>query len=271
MCIRDRPRTWCSTPGSGATPRVPRPRWTACSPPRPSRPQTPRPLPPRRRRTRHRHRHRRTRPRAGAGHGRGGRSAGGPLPVRAARGRHGVDLVDQHDRPAADRRIGQGPARRVHCIPVVTSEAVMWHAGRVAVLGGGVMGEALVVAVLRSGLAADAVIVAEKAGARAQALAATHGVRTTAAAAEAVAGADVVVVAVKPQDVAGVLAEIGPALADGALVVTVAAGLPLAFYEARLPAGTPVVRVMPNTPAVIGAGAGAMSTGSGTDHGRGVG
>ena len=138
----------------------------------------------------------------------------------------------------------------------------MWHAGRVAVLGGGVMGEALVVAVLRSGVAADAIIVAEKAGARAQALGATHGVRTTAAAAEAVAGADVVVVAVKPQDVAGVLAEIGPALADGVLVVTVAAGLPLAFYEARLPAGTPVVRVMPNTPAVIGAGAGAMSGGS---------
>jgi pyrroline-5-carboxylate reductase len=138
----------------------------------------------------------------------------------------------------------------------------MWQAGRVAVLGGGVMGEAIVVAVLRSGVAADAVIVAEKAGARAQALAATHGVRTTGAAAEAVAGADVVVVAVKPQDVAGVLAEIGPALADGVLVVTVAAGLPLAFYEARLPAGTPVVRVMPNTPAVIGAGAGAMSGGS---------
>src|SRR5665648_127777 len=101
------------------------------------------------------------------------------------------------------------------------------------------MGEALVVAMLRSGVAADAVIVAEKAGARAQALAATHGVRTTAAAAEAVAGADVVVVAVKPQDVAGVLAEIGPALADGALVVTVAAGL-LNVPESQLDAVTAI-------------------------------
>jgi pyrroline-5-carboxylate reductase len=132
---------------------------------------------------------------------------------------------------------------------------------RVAVLGGGVMGEALVVAVLRSGVDAADVVVAEKAQVRAEALS-VHGVRTTDDLATSVEAADVVVVAVKPQDVAGVLAEIGPALVTGALVVTVAAGLPISFYETRLPAGTPVVRVMPNTPAVIGAGAGAMSGGA---------
>lgn len=132
----------------------------------------------------------------------------------------------------------------------------------VAVLGGGVMGEALVVAVLRSGVVPDAVVVAEKAEARAADLTRAHGVRTTADPTAAVAGADVVVLAVKPQDIAAVLAVVGPALASGTLVVTVAAGLPLAFYEARLPEGTPVVRVMPNTPAVIGEGAGAMSGGT---------
>lgn len=131
----------------------------------------------------------------------------------------------------------------------------------VAVLGGGVMGEALVVAVLRSGVAPDDVVVAEKSAARAAALAATHGVHATPNAAEAVRDAGVVLVAVKPQDVGRVLDQVAPVLAAGALVISIAAGLPLAFFEARLPVGTPVIRVMPNTPAVIGAGAGAMSAG----------
>lgn len=140
--------------------------------------------------------------------------------------------------------------------------------GRVAVLGGGVMGEALMVAVLRSGVPAECVVVAEKREARAAELARTRGVETTPSALEAVAGADVVIVAVKPQDVAGVLAEVRPALTPGVLVISAAAGLSLDFYEARLPAGTPVVRVMPNTPAVVGQGAGAISGGSaaGPEH-----
>lgn len=140
--------------------------------------------------------------------------------------------------------------------------------GRVAVLGGGVMGEALVGAVLRAGVGASDVVVAEKAAARAREVADAHGVSTTPSVADAVAGADVVLVAVKPQDVAAALADAGPALAPGALVVTVAAGLPIAFYEARLPAGTPVVRVMPNTPAVVGKGASALAPGAaaGPDH-----
>lgn len=134
--------------------------------------------------------------------------------------------------------------------------------GRVAVLGGGVMGEALVGAVLRAGVGASDVVVAEKAAARAREVADAHGVSTTPSVADAVAGADVVLVAVKPQDVAAALADAGRALAPGALVVTVAAGLPIAFYEARLPAGTPVVRVMPNTPAVVGKGASALAPGA---------
>ena len=139
---------------------------------------------------------------------------------------------------------------------------------RVAVVGGGVMGEALLAAVLRSGVPADAVMVAEKSRARADALAATHGVATTAHAPDAVRGADAVIIAVKPDDVAGLLLAIAPVLTGGALVVTVVAGLPIAFYEKRLPPGTPVVRVMPNTPAVIGAGAAGMSAGTAASTGH---
>lgn len=134
--------------------------------------------------------------------------------------------------------------------------------GPVAVLGGGVMGEAVIAAVLRAGVAVDDLAVSERSAARANELGARHGVRAADGNAKVAARADVIVIALKPKDVAGVLAEIAPVLRPGALVVSVAAGLPIAFYEARLPAGVPVVRVMPNTPAVIGEGAAAISGGT---------
>jgi pyrroline-5-carboxylate reductase len=135
--------------------------------------------------------------------------------------------------------------------------------GPVAVLGGGVMGEAILAALLRAGLATADLVVGEKVEGRAAELAERYGVRTTPSTPDAARGARVVLIAVKPKDVAAALEEVGPALADGCLVVTVAAGLPTSFYESRLPPGTPVVRVMPNTPAVIGQGASAISAGSG--------
>lgn len=141
-------------------------------------------------------------------------------------------------------------------------------AGRVGLLGGGVMGEAILAAVLRSGVDVDDVSVSEPFAVRANELAERYGVRAADGNAKVVGSSDVVVVALKPNDVAGVLAEIAPTLRPGTLVVTVAAGLPTAFYEARLPEGTPVVRVMPNTPAVIGQGASAISAGAaaGDEH-----
>jgi pyrroline-5-carboxylate reductase len=132
---------------------------------------------------------------------------------------------------------------------------------RVAVLGGGVMGEAIVAAVLRAGVDVDDLAVSEPSAARATVLAERYGVRAADGAAKVTRSADVVVVALKPKDVAGVLEQVGPALREGAVVVSVAAGLPLSYYESRLPEGTPVVRVMPNTPAVIGQGAGALCGG----------
>ena len=133
---------------------------------------------------------------------------------------------------------------------------------RLAILGGGVMGEALLAGALDSGWGADDVVVTEPYPARAAELTTRYGVRCVASSADQVREADVVVVALKPKDVAGVLAEIAGSLRPGTLLVSVAAGLPCAFYEQRLPAGTPMVRVMPNTPAVIGKGASAISAGT---------
>ncbi|WP_182112139.1 pyrroline-5-carboxylate reductase [Actinotalea sp. JY-7876] len=134
--------------------------------------------------------------------------------------------------------------------------------GRVAVLGGGVMGEAIVGAVLRAGVDVEDVAVSERYAARATELSERYGVRAADSAGKVASRADVVVVAVKPVDVEAALAEIGPRLRAGTVVVSVAAGLPISFYEERLPAGTPVVRVMPNTPATVGEGASGISAGT---------
>lgn len=79
--------------------------------------------------------------------------------------------------------------------------------------------------------------------------------------AQAVEGADVVLLAVKPDQVREALATFGSALASDALVISVAAGVPLATLEGGLPAGAAVVRVMPNTPALVRQGAFALSPG----------
>jgi pyrroline-5-carboxylate reductase len=83
---------------------------------------------------------------------------------------------------------------------------------------------------------------------------------------EAAAKADTLVLVVKPQDMAGLLDEIGPHVRPGALVVSLAAGITTAFVEQRLAAGTPVVRVMPNTPALVDEGMAAISPGSHCDE-----
>lgn len=137
----------------------------------------------------------------------------------------------------------------------------------IGLLGAGVMGEAVLTAVLAGGTAPTEVLLAEAAPERAAAVADRHGVQI-AGAIEVAAAASVLLVALKPKDVPAVLDQVGPALAPGAVVVSVAAGLTTTTLEAHLPAGTPVVRVMPNTPALIGRGAAGMCAGSHatTDH-----
>ncbi len=136
---------------------------------------------------------------------------------------------------------------------------------RVAVIGGGVMGGTIVGALLAAGWAAADVVVSEKDPARGRALIDAHGVTVEPSITSAVEAAGVVVIAVKPQDAGSVVETVAGALAPDALVVSVAAGLAADFFESRLPEGTPVVRTMPNTPAIVSQGATAVAAGAHAD------
>lgn len=132
---------------------------------------------------------------------------------------------------------------------------------RLAVIGAGVMGEALVSGLLRAGWSTDAIVAADRRAFRRAEMTAAHGVRATGNV-EAAAEADTVILVVKPQDVGAVLPEIAPVLRPGTLVVSLCAGVTTTQMEGHLPAGTPVIRVMPNTPALVGEGMAAVSAGS---------
>jgi pyrroline-5-carboxylate reductase len=133
--------------------------------------------------------------------------------------------------------------------------------GVVAVLGAGKIGEALLAGLLAAGRTTDELLFTERHPERAAELTARLGVAGVDVA-DAAARAEVLVVAVKPQDIAPVLAELAPVLRPGTLVVTLCAGLPIALFEGALPEGTPVVRVMPNTPMLVGEAMSAMSPGN---------
>ena len=125
--------------------------------------------------------------------------------------------------------------------------------GRIAILGGGVMGETLLTTLVAGGQDAAAITVAEKSSERADALRASHGVDVTDSR-SAVTGAALVLVVVKPQDVPDLLADIADALEPGAILASFAAGVRTDRIESAVAAGTAVVRIMPNTPAVVGEG-----------------
>jgi pyrroline-5-carboxylate reductase len=133
---------------------------------------------------------------------------------------------------------------------------------RVAVLGGGKMGSALVGGLLVGGWDADDLAIAEIDAERRVALEQQFPkVRVVPSAAWGVADADVVIVAVKPGDVPATLETAQTALGEGALVLTIAAGVTIATVE-RVAPGRPVVRAMPNTPALVGEGASAIAAGT---------
>ncbi|NLG56388.1 MAG: pyrroline-5-carboxylate reductase [Rhodococcus sp.] len=134
---------------------------------------------------------------------------------------------------------------------------------RIAVIGGGRIGEALISGLLRSGHAVKDIVVSEHFPARAKELSDKYKILATGIG-DAVEGADVIVIAVKPGDVESVTVEIDKV--DGAteqeqILVSLAAGVTTAFYEKRLPAGFPVVRVMPNTPMLVGHGMSVLAPG----------
>jgi pyrroline-5-carboxylate reductase len=131
----------------------------------------------------------------------------------------------------------------------------------VAVLGAGKIGEVLLSGLLRSGWPVGRLLATVRRTERAQELAARYGIRVVDNE-SAVAEADVLAIAVKPQDAGLLLADLGAKVPGGKLVVTLCAGLPTSFFAKWLPEGTPVVRVMTNTPALVDQAMTAISAGA---------
>lgn len=131
----------------------------------------------------------------------------------------------------------------------------------VAILGAGKIGEALLSGLVSAGRSPDSLLFTERYEARSRELTARYGVRATDTR-QAATDADVLVVAVKPQDIEPLLIDLAGAITPATLVVSLAAGLPTALYERHLPAGTRVVRVMPNTALLVGEAMSAISPGS---------
>jgi pyrroline-5-carboxylate reductase len=138
---------------------------------------------------------------------------------------------------------------------------------RIAIIGGGSMGEALLAGMLRAGRQAKDMVVSERAPDRAKYLSETYAVQVTSSVVDAAENATYVIISVKPSDVEAVVSAIGEAAAKSdadsveQVFVSVAAGVTTAYYESKLPAGSPVIRVMPNAPALVGAGVSALARG----------
>jgi pyrroline-5-carboxylate reductase len=134
-----------------------------------------------------------------------------------------------------------------------------------AILGGGKIGEALLSGLLRGERTAADIVISEKHPDRARYLADTYGVKTLDIA-EAAVAAHTLVLAVKPQDINALLAELAPVVGTDHLIVSVAAGITTAKINAALPDGVPVVRCMPNTPALVDEAMTAVSAGVHADE-----
>ena len=141
---------------------------------------------------------------------------------------------------------------------------------KLAVLGAGKLGSILLRAYLKQGLfMSNRIIATVKQAEKAAALAKELGIAVTTENREAVKGADIILLTIKPQTVAEVLQEIAPEMSSGALLICVAASVPTGFLEQQLAATTggkqnevPVVRAMPNTPAAVDCGMTAICGGT---------
>jgi pyrroline-5-carboxylate reductase len=139
--------------------------------------------------------------------------------------------------------------------------------GRIAILGAGKAGEALIAGILSAGWRKPQEIVATaRHEERLEALRERYGIEATTSNAEAVDGASVVVIAVKPQDIEGLLAEIAGAVRPGQTVLSIAAAIPTALIERQLADGVPVVRAMPNTPVTVHEGMAGVAPGAHADE-----
>ena len=137
--------------------------------------------------------------------------------------------------------------------------------GLVAIFGAGVMGETLLAGLIRAGRPVAELVVTERRPDRAEELRVKHGGEVVSNI-DAAKLADTLVFVVKPQDMGALCDEIAPHVRPGALVVSLAAGITTEFLESHLPEGCPVVRVMPNTPALVDEGMAACAPGAHCDQ-----
>jgi pyrroline-5-carboxylate reductase len=140
---------------------------------------------------------------------------------------------------------------------------------RVAILGCGKIGESLLAGLLSSGWREPGEVVATvRRDDRIGELGGHYGIEVLLSNTEAVAGAGLVVIAVKPQDIEALLGEVGPLLQPEQTVLSVAAAIPTAAIETHLGAAVPVVRSMPNAPSVVHEGIAGICAGShaGEEH-----
>ena len=140
---------------------------------------------------------------------------------------------------------------------------------KIAVLGAGRIGESLISGLLSSGWREAAEVSATSRRAeRVAELRERYGIEATLSNHDAAAGAALIVIAVKPQDIEGLLDEIGTLVLPEQTVLSIAAAIPTSRIERRLPEGVPVVRAMPNTPSTVHEGIAGLSAGShaGDEH-----
>jgi len=134
----------------------------------------------------------------------------------------------------------------------------------VGVIGAGIMGEALIAALISFGVDPRMITISEKRKERADELISLYGIQVSEVETN-VSSAQVLLLVVKPQDMSGLLAEIKAAINPGAVVVTFAAGKRIDFISNALGTNNPIVRVMPNTATLVGAGMAAISLGAGVN------
>jgi len=139
--------------------------------------------------------------------------------------------------------------------------------GKLAILGGGKMGEALLSGLLRSGWRRpDEVIVTVRREERGRALSEKYGVGISLDNQAAVRDASIAIIAVKPQDMEALLSQISPAVRPENLLISIAAGIPTGFIERRVEAQVPVVRVMSNVPVLVDEAMSVVAAGSYADE-----